>query len=375
MKPLAEKLRPKQRDEWVGHSVVMNQVWDAFQQERFFSFILYGPPGSGKTSLAHLIKKSTRLRFFSLNAVTSGVKELRSIIEEAKLWQQRQNLGSILFIDEIHRFNKAQQDALLNAVERGDIILIGATTENPSFEVIPALLSRVRVFRLEALSGEEIFLILKRAVENLSRSSETFEIDEGALEKIAELCHGDARLALNAVERLFPQIKLQRVEQYFERKFLAYDKAGQNHYDVISAFIKSMRAGEEGAALYYLARMWDAGEDPKFIARRMLIFASEDVGNADLKALAMANATRQAVEFVGRPECFYALSQACSYLSRAPKSREAGEKFQKALDLVKKRGHQRPPNFLTNAVNSLDRKMGKGGARRSNESFLPKENI
>lgn len=375
MIPLAERLRPKDLSEWVGQSELLGPksiLRSSIENDEIFSFILYAPPGSGKTSLARIIQERTKKRFFSLNAVTSGIKDLKAVIEEAKAWKQRANIESILFIDEIHRFNKAQQDALLHAVERGDIILIGATTENPAFEVNAALLSRLRVFRMEALHKEDLLEILRRGKKLLEEDqSIQSSIRDQDLEILARESHGDARVAIGALEVLFPDLSLLRIQKYFERPYIAHDKSGDLHYQIISAFIKSMRAGQTDAALYYLARMWEAGEDPKFIARRMLIFASEDIGNADLRAIALANAVRSAVEFIGRPECFYALSQGVIYLSQAPKSREAGDRFQKALETARRSGRLSPPNFLINAPTRLDRELGRARARQENESFFP----
>jgi len=304
--------------------------------------------------------------------VHSGVKEVKASIEEAKAWKDRQSRETILFIDEIHRFNKAQQDALLQAVELGEITLVGATTENPSFEVNSALLSRLRVFRLEALREEDLLKIIYRA-KSLLEPGELTTSEDRAFEKIAELAQGDARVALNAFEWCLPEVTFAKVEALFAKKFLFHDKQGDLHHQVVSAFIKSMRAGEGRAALYYLARMWEAGEDPLYIARRMVIFASEDIGNADLKALALANAIRHSVEFVGKPECFYALSQGVLYLSSAPKSRQAGDEFQKALEKVRATGAKAVPGFLTNAPTALDRSLGRGRTRGQDESFLPLE--
>lgn len=371
MTPLAEQLRPKSLEEWVGHDDVLSAgtpLYEAIKNDRLFSFILYAPPGTGKTSLCRLVKNYTQSRCISLSAVTAGVKDVKAAIAEAKAWRERQDRGTILFLDEIHRFNKAQQDALLGAVEAGDIILIGATTENPSYELNSALISRLRIFRLEKLREENLSEILDRACKRLDKTLPT-----EVLRLIAQKSLGDARIALNVLEQVVDEPTLDKVNYLFRSATLKHDKAGEEHYQVVSAFIKSMRAGEEEAALYYLARLWEAGEDVKFIARRLVIFASEDVGNADLRALAVANAVRQAVEFVGRPECYYNLAQAVICLSRAKKSREAGEKFQKALAQVRKHGNAPVPKFLTNANTKLDRELGKGRARRGGESLFPKE--
>lgn len=373
--PLAERIRPKDLQDWVGQCSIFGPgslLREAVQKDQLFSFVLYAPPGTGKTTLCRMIKAHTKNRFFQMNAVTAGVKDLRAVIDEAKAWKDRQSVGSVLFIDEIHRFNKSQQDALLAAVEAGEIILIGATTENPSFELNSALLSRLRVFRMEALGQQELLEILDRGFKILSEESSVL-LEDGALELIARLSQGDARMALNALENLGTNINHQNIAQYFEKAALKHDKTGDLHHQIVSAFIKSMRAGESDAALYYLARLWEAGEDPKYIARRMLIFASEDVGNADLRAIALCNAVRQAVEFIGRPECFYALSQGVLYLSRAAKSREAGDQFMKAQKKARAFGPVAPPKFLMNAVTPLDRELGRGSPKKPNEGFLPKE--
>jgi putative ATPase len=372
--PLAERMRPKTLEDWIGHEAVLapgKALYEAIRNDKLFSFILYAPAGTGKTSLAQLIKSYSKARFVQLSAVTAGVKDLKAVIDEARMWKSRQSRETVVFVDEIHRFNKSQQDVLLPAVESGDIILIGATTENPSFEINSALLSRVRVFRLEALSEESILKILKHA--KIALESEGEGIEEDALLAIASLSQGDARVALNALEWCLPDATVSKVKELFAKKVLFHDKTGDQHYQVVSAFIKSMRASQPEAALYYMARMWSAGEDPLFIARRMVIFASEDIGNADLRAIALANAVRHAVEFIGRPECYYALAQGVIYLSKASKSREVGEAFQKAMELVDRGGAAAVPGFLTNAPGRLDKDFGRGRAREENESYLPKE--
>lgn len=376
MIPLAERLRPKTLNDWVGHEEVMGSgkpLREMIETDHYYSFILYAPPGVGKTSLTKVIKASTRAyRLISLNAVSTGVKEVKELIEGAKLWEKTQNQKTILFIDEIHRFNKGQQDSLLGAVEKGDVTLIGATTENPSYELNAALISRCKVFRMEALTPADLQKILSRAVEVAREEwGEKFTVETGALDWISENASGDARSALNFFEWALPTVTLSKVKNVVGKRTLQHDKTGDLHHQIVSAFIKSMRASETEAALYYLARLWDAGEDPSYMARRMLIFASEDIGNADIRALAVANAVRQAVEFVGRPECFYALSQGVIFLSKAPKSREAGDRFKEALEKVEKLGHASPPNFLVNANTKLDRELGRGSARKDNESYLP----
>lgn len=376
MIPLPERLRPQQLSEWLGQEHLQGASGDllrAIENDQVFSCILYAPPGSGKTSLAQLIKKTTKCRFFQINAVSSGVKELRDIFEEAKAWKLRNNQSSILFVDEIHRFSKSQQDALLAAVEKGEVILIGATTENPSYEVNSALLSRVKVIHWPALKQSDLLQLLNRGLDLLKHEQAGVDhiLEKGFLEGLSQQSHGDARQALLALERLYPQLTLTRLAEYFSKSFLKHDKDAEMHHQIVSAFIKSMRAGQTDAALYYLARLWEAGEDPLYIVRRMMIFASEDVGNADLRALAAVNAIRSVVEFVGRPECFYALSQGVILLSECKKSREAGERFQKALSRVKKGGSISPPGFLLNAVTRLDKDLGKGRSPQPGESYLP----
>lgn len=355
----------------MGHEEVLSPgkaLYEAIKSDQVFSFILYAPPGSGKTTLCRLIKAYTKSRFISLSAVTSGVKDVKAVIDEAQAWLDRQERRSIVFIDEIHRFNKSQQDALLHAVESGTITLIGATTENPSYALNSALLSRVRVFRFERLKESDLKKILRRACSELG-----WNYPEQLLDLIAERSQGDARSALSALELSAEHPSASKIEEFFQSRHLSYDKAGDEHYQVISAFIKSMRASKPEASMYYLARMWKGGEDPLFIARRMVIFASEDIGNADLRALAMANAVRNAVEFIGRPECFYALAQGALYLSKAPKSREAGDEFEKAMKRVERRGSAKVPDFLVNPVSRLDRDLGRGRKAFEGESFLPQE--
>ena len=374
MIPLSEKLRPKNLEEFVGQTRILSPgkpLYEAIKNDRLFSFVLYAPPGCGKTSLCRLIKQTTKNRFRALSAVSSGVKDVKAAIEEARAWKQREDVDMVVFIDEIHRFNKGQQDALLGAVEAGEIILVGATTENPSYELNSALLSRVRVFRMEALNAQDIKTLLLRARDHLQ--TENGEISDDAIDKLIDFSQGDARIALNAVEQALPNVTAEKVSQLFERKLLQHDKSGEMHYHVVSAFIKSMRSGQTEAALYYMARMWEAGEDPLFIARRMVIFASEDVGNHDLRAIALSNAVRHAVEFIGRPECYYALAQGVIYLSRAQKSREVGNLFDKAMRQVKEGGSLNVPDFLVNAPTKLDRELGRGRKQNKGESFLPKE--
>jgi len=376
MIPLAERLRPQNLDDWLASGELNSSLQGllaAIKKDSLFSFILYAPPGTGKTSLALLIKKHSKARFFQINAVSSGVKDLREIFEQARAWKQRANQESLLFVDEIHRFSKSQQDALLSAVEKGDVTLVGATTENPSFELNAALLSRVKVIYWDRLTAGALQAILQRGLELLQRESPSIELkmDKEFLSLLAHSTDGDARQALQTLERLYPTLTRVRLAEELKKSFLKHDKDAELHHQIVSAFIKSMRANETEAALYYLARLWEAGEDPLYIVRRMLIFASEDIGNADLRALAAMNAIRSSVEFVGRPECYYALAQGTILLSEAKKSREAGDRFQKALEKVRRGGSIRPPAFLTNAITSFDRESGKGRPREPGEPYLP----
>jgi putative ATPase len=371
--PLAARLRPTKLDDWVGHQATLAPLQKWIEADEFVSFILYAPPGTGKTSLFSIIQKTTqKYRVVLLNAISAGVKDVREAIDGARLWARTRQQGTLVMIDEIHRFSKSQQDALLAAVEAGDIILIGATTENPSFELNAALLSRVQVIRLEALKPSDIAQILWRANQLLLETQElAYALTSEVVDLLAQAAGGDARAALKMLEQIKADPSLAAAQRAVQLNFLQHDRAGDLHYQVVSAFIKSMRAGQVDSAMYYLARLWEAGEDPLFIARRMVIFASEDVGLADLKALALANAVRNACEFVGRPECYYALAQGVMYLSQAPKSRRVGEEFQKALKQVQQHGALPPPDFLINAQSSLDREIGRGRPRQSGESYMP----
>jgi putative ATPase len=356
-RPLAARVRPRTLDEFVGQAQLLGEssaLRSAIELGRPHSMILYGPPGSGKTTLARMIATNSQAAFEELSAVQAGRAEVRAVIERA---QQRRALGergqgsgeTVFFLDEIHRFNKAQQDALLPAVEEGLITLIGATTENPAFEVNSALLSRTRVYRLEALTAEEIGTVLARASEETSAA-----VDEGVLEFLAARSEGDARTALNALELAHEtaaakgeaSITLELAEDALQRRAVLYDKRGDRHYDYISAWIKATRGSDVDASLYYLAVMLEGGEDARFIARRMVILASEDIGNADPAALGLAVAAAQAVEHVGLPEARYALAQAAIYLSLAPKSDAAGRALAAAEHDVRERGAAGVPAWL-----------------------------
>ncbi len=367
--PLAERLRPHRLDEMVGQQHLLGEegiLRRLIEQDKLTSALFWGPPGTGKTTLARVIAQTTRSHFVAFSAVLQGVKDIREVV--AKAQQERSYYGrrTVLFIDEIHRFNKAQQDALLPSVENGDITLIGATTENPSFEVNSALLSRSRVFVLEPLAREDIQQLLNRALaaqEGLG--SQQLKIEEKALEFIAEQAHGDARSALNTLEiaaatATNKTITLSDASAAMQKAPLLYDKGAEEHYNVISAFIKSMRGSDPDAAIYWLARMIEAGEDPLFIARRMVIFASEDVGNADPRALQMAIATQQAVHFIGMPEGRIPLAQAVTYLATAPKSNAAYVAVGEAQKEVRQSGALPVPHHLRNAPTGLMKDLGYG---------------
>jgi putative ATPase len=351
--PLADRMRPATLDEFVGQEEVLGAIRKVLEHPP--SMIFWGPPGCGKTTLARLVALETHLHFVQFSAVTSGVKEVKEAIEQARWRRSSQKLGTILFVDEIHRFNRAQQDAFLPHIEDGTIVLIGATTENPSFEVNAPLLSRCRVFTLRALTQEEVTAILRRA-----SAREGAQVEPGALEAIADLAGGDARSALNILELCGKEVTLARAREMAQRRVLFYDKNREEHYDTISAFIKSMRGSDPDAAVYWLARMLVAGEDPLFVARRLVIFSSEDVGNADPRAILVAVAARDAVDFIGMPEGFYPLAQATLYLATAPKSNSAGQAYQAAREDVEKLPPLPVPLHLRNAVTGLMKASGYG---------------
>lgn len=371
--PLAERMRPRTLEEYVGQRKLLGPgrlLKQITERKALPSLILWGPPGCGKTTLAHLLAQTVQSPFVAFSAVLSGVKELRQILEEAREQRQIHGKPTVLFVDEIHRFNKAQQDAFLPHVEKGLIILLGATTENPSFEVIAPLLSRARVVVLEALSLDDLLTLLQRALTDEERGlgSRQLSADEDALQFIAQHAQGDARSALNilevaamlATEKETGHINLTLVEEAAQHKALLYDKGGEEHYNVISAFIKSMRGSDPDAAVYWLMRMLEAGEDPLFIARRMVIFAAEDVGNADPQALSLAVATKDAVHFVGLPEARIPMAQAATYLATAPKSNASYRAMLAALEDVKKSGPLPVPLHLRNAPTKLMKGLGYG---------------
>jgi len=366
--PLADRMRPQTLEEFVGQEHLLAEgklLREIVEKGQLVSLIFWGPPGCGKTTLARLIAQESKARFVQFSAVTSGISEVRNITKEAgerlKFHQQR----TILFVDEIHRFNKAQQDAFLPHVEKGTVVLMGATTENPSFEVISPLLSRCRVVRLEHLSSDEIRLILERAIKDKERGlgKHNTVIESEALEHLVSFAGGDVRVALNALEvaaSMTERITLPVAEQAIQQRVLAYDKTGDSHYDTISAFIKSLRGSDPDAALHYLARMLKAGEAPRFIARRMVIFASEDIGNADPMALVIATACAQAVEYVGMPECQLNLAQATTYLAGAEKSNASYKALMAAYADLENIPPEPIPLHLRNPATNLMQKEGYG---------------
>ena len=363
--PLAMRLRPSTLDEFVGQEQVLGKdsaLRLAIAADRVGSMILYGPPGSGKTTLARIVAHTTGAHFEELSAVSATVKDVREVLAAARERLGAEGRRTILFLDEIHRFNKAQQDALLPAVEEGLVTLIGATTENPYFEVNSALLSRTQIYELEPLSEEELATVVERGAAQLG-----VDLPGDLVMLVAQRAGGDARNALNILE-LATQTAMsgdqiptaEQVEDAARKRPLVYDKGGDAHYDFISAFIKSMRGSDPDAAVYYLAAMIEGGEDPRFIARRMIVLASEDIGNADPRALQVAVATAQAVEHVGLPEARLNLSQAAIYLARAPKSNASYVAIKEATQDVREHGHLRPPDELRDASYYGAKKLGRG---------------
>lgn len=403
--PLADRMRPETLEEFLGQEEIVGKgkmLRQAIESDNLPSIIFWGPPGSGKTTLAHIIAKLTKADFIRISAVTSGVDDLRKIIRRA---EENKRLGTktILFIDEIHRWNKAQQDALLPHVERGAIILIGATTENPSFEVRGALLSRCRVFVLKQLSVSQIEKIIKMALADKERglgepaSGGKIKMDEKAIGALARMANGDARVALNALEyaAMIPakkrntplsagwrikgarekeiKITLEKIKEAFQKSHLFYDKDGEEHYNIISALHKSMRGSDADAAMYWLARMLEAGEDPLYIARRLVRFASEDIGLANSRALEQAVAVYQACHFIGAPECNVILAQAVVYMAKCEKSNELYAAYGKAAEDVRKHGNLPVPPHIRNAPTKLMKNLGYGKGYKYSPDYDYKE--
>lgn len=373
--PLAARIRPVSLEEFVGQEDIVGEgklLYRAIKADKLSSVIFYGPPGTGKTTLAKIIANTTSSRFEQINATTAGIKDIKDTAARARRHLGLDGKKTILFIDEIHRFNKSQQDALLPHVEEGVIVLVGATTENPYFEVNRALLSRSIIFQLKKLTGNNIKEILKRAAADSEKGLGAYgaELTEEALDFLADMADGDARVALNALElgvltteknpmgRIV--IDLSVAQECIQKRALKYDKDGDNHYDIISAFIKSMRGSDPNAAVYYLAKMLESGEDPKFIARRIVICASEDVGMADPRALCVAVAAARAVEFVGMPEGRIPLSEAVCYVASAPKSNASYMAVEMAAEDVRNKDIMTIPPYLKDANYSGHKELGNG---------------
>ena len=392
LSPLADRMRPQALSEFVGQSHLLGEgslLRRAIEEDKLFSMIFWGPPGSGKTTLARLIAHETKSNFVSFSAVMSGVKEIRAVVDEASSQWRYHHRKTVLFVDEIHRFNKAQQDAFLPHVERGLITLIGATTENPSFEVISPLLSRSRVMLLKPYSDEELSVIINRAIHDREKGlgALSLEIDAEALDRIIWSADGDARMALNSLEAAASLLRLEDanerritravVEEALQKKALQYDKGGEEHYNLISALHKSLRGSDPDAALYWLGRMLAAGEDPLYIARRMVRFASEDVGNADPAALTIAISAMQAFQFIGLPEGELALAQAAVYLATAQKSNSLYAAYGRVKGTINQTGTLAVPLHIRNAPTRLMKDLGYGKgyqyAHDFEEAYTPQD--
>jgi putative ATPase len=396
-RPLAERMRPRNLEEFAGQSEVVGPgalLSEAIRRDRIFSIIFWGPPGSGKTTLARIIAQRTQSHFVHFSAVLSGIKEIRAVVQEAHDQLRLQQKRTILFVDEIHRFNKTQQDAFLHHVESGLLTLIGATTQNPSFEVVAALLSRCRVIRLEALNEIELATVLRQALADEERGLGAYRLHlpEDALAHLIRVSDGDARTALNNLEiaafltlaRQGPpadgssrHIELDDVEKAIRQKALQYDKSGEEHYNLISAFHKSLRGSDPDAALYWLARMLMAGEDPLFVARRMVRFASEDIGNADPYALRLTISAMEAFRFIGPPEGELALAQAAVYLATAAKSNSIYTAYQRVQEAIRQTGSLPVPLHIRNAPTRLMKDLGYGRdykyAHDYEKAYVPQE--
>lgn len=374
--PLADRMRPENLDEFLGQEEVIGQgkmLREAISQDKLPSMIFWGPPGSGKTTLANIIAKQTKADFIKFSAVTSGLKDLREVIKRAQEdeWQGKK---TILFIDEIHRWNKAQQDALLPHVEKGTVILIGATTENPSFEVRGALLSRCRVVVLKQLNENQIETILEKAIIDKEKGLGylKLKIEKPVLAKIAQMANGDARTALNVLEHassLSKEISLENIKEIFQKSYLLYDKEGDEHYNIISALHKSMRGSDANASLYWLSRMIEAGEDPLYIARRLVRFACEDIGLANSRALEQAVAAYNACHFIGLPECNVILAQCVVYMAKCKKSNELYIAYGKAKKDVEQYGNLPVPLHIRNAPTKFMKDLGYGADYQYSPDF------
>ncbi|MDD4290272.1 MAG: replication-associated recombination protein A [Patescibacteria group bacterium] len=380
--PLADRMRPQKFEEFLGQDEILGSgklLRRAIESDVIPSMIFWGPPGSGKTTLASIIAKITKSEFKELSATQSGVKELKILVDKA-IEGKRLGIKTILFIDEIHRWNKKQQDTLLPHVEKGNIILIGATTENPSFEVISALLSRCRVFVLKQLQIEHLEQIIKTTLKNKERGlgNLNLKIDKSTLKLLAQMSNGDARTALNVIEYASTlsrdsKITKNELQEAFQKSYLMYDKNGEEHYNIISALHKSMRGGDANASLYWLARMVEAGEDPLYIARRIVRFASEDIGLANSRALEQAVSCYQACHFIGYPECNVILAQAVVYMAKCKKSNELYVGYNKAKDDVIKFGNLPVPLHIRNAPTKLMKDLGYGKNYKYSPDYNYKE--